>query len=79
MNIGETCLLSFVREGTKGYGYVNGELVAVKDIDNTQDGLSMYFYATAHKQKSIRIYGCALMQQEIAYNFKIDKLRFNFR
>ena len=77
MTIGETCLFSFVREGSKGYGYLNGELIAVKDIDNMQGSYAMYMYATAHKQKSIRIYGRSLDQAEIAHNYMIDKARFN--
>lgn len=75
--VGETCLFSFVREGAKGYGYLNGELIAVKDIDNMQGVYSMYLYATAHKQKSIRLYGSALSNEEIAHNYSVDKVRFN--
>ena len=77
MNIGETCLFTFVREGTKGYGYINGEFIGVKDIDNTYIGTRMYLYASAHKQKRIAIYNRPLTQEEISYNYSIDKSRFN--
>ena len=76
MTVGETCLFTFVREGEYARGYINGQFVREKVIDNTIGMLSLYSFATAHKQKRISIYSRALTDLEIKNNYMVDKMRF---
>lgn len=75
--VGETILLTFIREGNFGRLYIDGAFCTEKKVDNLISCDKMYFYATAHKQKAIRFYDRALNESEIKYNYLVDRIRFN--